>query len=192
MAESWPASQALRLRATVSIDPGFGVVGPVTMRLDYTTVAPEGIAKIFGLGAYISNHAQLDHKLAHLIELRASQINGCAFCLHMHTLQLQQAGEEQVRIDALSAWDETDLFTDKERAALAWTEALTKISETHAPDSNYDELKRHFSDREIADLTLAITAINTWNRLAIGFRIDPRTAPAVIAQLGGTRQPTAV
>jgi AhpD family alkylhydroperoxidase len=104
------------------------------------------------------------------VKIRASQINGCAFCLHMHTKDARASGETEERIYLLNAWRESPLFNDRERAALAWTEALTLVAETHAPDEDYAELSRHFTPVEQVNLTLMIGAINTWNRLAIGFR----------------------
>ena len=108
--------------------------------------------------------------------MRASQINGCAFCLHMHSRDARAQGESEERLYLLDAWRESSLYTDRERAALAWTEALTLIADTHAPDADFEGLKPHFSETEIVDLTLLIGQINAWNRLAIGFRGQhPRT-----------------
>jgi AhpD family alkylhydroperoxidase len=159
------------------------------MRIDYAAVAPEGMKRMYELNRYVEHDAKVDPKLARLVQLRASQINGCAFCLHMHTLQLQEAGETQVRIDCLSAWEETTLYTDRERAALAWTEAVTLVGQTHVPDAVFETLRNHFDDREIVDLTLVISVINVWNRLAISFRSDPNDAPALVRQ---TRQQVSV
>ena len=107
--------------------------------------------------------------------MRASQINGCAYCLDMHSKDARAEGETEQRLYTLDAWHETPFFSPRERAALAWTEALTLISETHAPDDVFEELRAHFSEREIADLTLAIGAINAWNRFAISFRVEVGT-----------------
>ena len=104
------------------------------------------------------------------MKMRASQINGCAFCLYMHSRHARRRGETEQRLYLLNAWREVPLYSPRERAALAWTEALTKIAETHAPDADYAELCRHFSTREIVDLTTLIGLINLWNRLAIGLR----------------------
>ena len=109
-----------------------------------------------------------------LVKIRASQINGCAYCLDMHTQDARAAGESEQRIYALMAWRETPFFTDRERAALAWTEAVTRISEG-IPDELFDETRRHFNEQEIADLTWAVVVINSWNRLAISFRPVPGT-----------------
>ncbi len=117
--------------------------------------------------------------LYELVKIRASQINGCAFCLDMHTRDARAHGETEQRLYVLSAWRESPLFTDRERAALAWTEALTLIADTHAPDDAYTEVRAQFSDKELVQLTVLIGAINTWNRLAIGFRsIHPVPAPS--------------
>ncbi len=112
----------------------------------------------------------LEPGLLELVKIRASQINGCAFCLHMHTSDARKAGESEQRIYLLSAWRESNMFTPRERAALAWTEALTLITQGHAPDEVYAEVAAQFSEPEIVKLTLAITTINAWNRIAIGFR----------------------
>ena len=112
----------------------------------------------------------LDAKLLALVKVRASQINGCAFCLHMHSEQALKLGEEPSRLLLLDAWHESALYSERERAALAWTDALTRISETHAPDADFDCLRRHFSEAEVATLSIAIAMINAWNRLAIGAR----------------------
>ena len=152
------------------------------MRLDYTKAAPEGVRAVYGLQNYISHHTKLEEKLLHLVEMRASQINGCAFCLHLHALQLRALGESEIRIDCLSTWEETDLYSDRERAALAWTETVTRVSETHVPDEAFEAAHKAFDERELADLTLTIAMINVWNRLAISFRQDPATAQRVIEQ----------
>ena len=112
----------------------------------------------------------LEHSLIELVKTRASQINGCAYCVHMHTKDARAGGETEERLYLLSAWRESPLYSDRERAALALTEALTLVAETHAPDEDYAELGRHFTPAEQVNLTLLIGAINAWNRLAIGFR----------------------
>jgi len=112
----------------------------------------------------------LDPKLRALVQVRASQINGCAFCLHMHSEQAFKVGEQATRLLLLDAWHESSLYTERERAALAWTEALTRISETHAPDADFERVHRHFSETELTALSIAIAMINAWNRLAIGAR----------------------
>jgi AhpD family alkylhydroperoxidase len=114
----------------------------------------------------------LDHRLMHLIKIRASQINGCAYCLHMHTADALKAGETAERIFLLDAWRESKMYTPRERAALAWTEALTRLADTGAPDADFEGLKAHFSEEQIVWLSVLIGAINTWNRLAVGFRVE--------------------
>ncbi|WP_312685368.1 carboxymuconolactone decarboxylase family protein [Brevundimonas nasdae] len=124
----------------------------------------------------------LEHSLLELVKLRASQINGCAFCIHMHTTDARKAGETEMRLYMLSAWRESSLYSDRERAALAWTDALTRIEQTQAPDADYDLVKAQFSDAEQVNLTLAIGLINAWNRLAIGLRLaHPADAVRVAA-----------
>lgn len=115
----------------------------------------------------------IDPRLLDLIKLRASQINGCAYCVDMHAAELRKAGETERRMDALCVWRDTPFFTVRERAVLAWTEAVTRISETHAPDEDYEALKSEFNERERANITLAITTINCWNRVSIAFRKMP-------------------
>jgi AhpD family alkylhydroperoxidase len=141
-------------------------------RIQYQKYAPDALKSILGLEKYIGESG-LDHKLIHLLKMRASQINGCAYCIDMHSLDARAAGETEQRLYALDAWRETPFFTDKERAALAWTEAVTLISQTHAPDDVFEEVKKHFSEKEIVDLTIAVGTINMWNRLAISMRAVP-------------------
>ena len=138
-------------------------------RLDPFTVAPDGLAALSGVESYIQK-CGLDHKLIALVEIRVSQINGCAYCLHMHTEKARKLGESEVRIYLLDAWRESTLYSVRERAALAWAESLTNIAATHAPDNDYEEARRNFSEKELADLSIAISMINAWNRLAIGSR----------------------
>jgi len=115
----------------------------------------------------------LDHPLIHLLKMRASQINGCAYCIDMHSIDARALGETEQRLYALDAWRETPFFTDRERAALEWTEAVTQVSETHVPDAIYDQVKKYFSEKEIADLTIVVSTINMWNRMAISMRAVP-------------------
>ena len=138
-------------------------------RLNPYTAAPETIKAAVALETQLANSG-LEESLYHLVKTRASQINGCAYCIHMHTKDARANGESEERLYLLSAWRESPLYSDRERAALAWTEALTLVSETHAPDEDYEELSRHFTPEEQVKLTLLIGAINTWNRIAIGFR----------------------
>jgi AhpD family alkylhydroperoxidase len=114
----------------------------------------------------------LDHRLLELVKMRASQINGCAFCLDMHSKDARAAGETEQRLYLLDAWREVDLYSERERAALAWTEAVTLVSEGHVPDEVFAQARAHFSEEELVSLTMAIVAINGWNRLAIAFRAE--------------------
>jgi AhpD family alkylhydroperoxidase len=141
----------------------------MSQRLNLYAVAQKPLEQLLALEKYLSD-SDLEHSLLHLIKMRASQINGCAYCLHMHSADALKEGEDPKRLFLLDAWEESRMYTPRERAALAWTEALTRVSETHAPDEDFEALKPHFSEQEIADLTLAISIINTWNRLAIGLR----------------------
>ena len=141
----------------------------MTMRLNYGVVAPEAIKAMMGMEQAVKDMG-LEPSLFHLIKLRASQINGCAYCIDMHNREARKDGETQQRLDLLSVWRETNFFNDREKAALAWTEALTLISETNAPDGEYEALAAVFDERERVAITLAIAAINGWNRFAIGFR----------------------
>jgi len=136
-------------------------------RLDYRKAAPEGVALVGALSAY--NARNVDPKLRALVEVRTSQINGSAFCHDMHSQQARHAGEDQQRLDVLSAWRETNFFTDKEQAALAWVEAVTLLGPHGVADDVYDALKAHFTEKEIVDLTLVIATMNVWNRISIGF-----------------------
>jgi AhpD family alkylhydroperoxidase len=125
-----------------------------------------------GLEHYLQG-CGLEQPLLHLIKLRASQINGCAYCLDMHWKDLRAIGETEQRMYSLDAWRECPYYTDRERAALAWTEAVTLVSEDHVPDAVYEEVRAHFNEKEMCDLTLAVAAINAWNRLAIASRTVP-------------------
>ena len=150
-------------------------------RLNAYTAAPETMKAVAAIEPIIAASG-LEHALIELVKTRASQINGCAYCIHMHTKDARASGETEERLYLLSAWRESPLYSDRERAALAWTEALTLVAETHAPDEDYAELKRHFTPEEQVNLTLMIGAINTWNRLAIGFRsIHPVEASRAVA-----------
>ena len=141
----------------------------MTQRINPFTAAPEGVAALRGVEAYIAK-CGLDHRLIDLVKTRVSQINGCAYCLHMHTEDARKLGESEKRLYLLPAWHESSLYTERERAALAWAEALTNIADTRAPDDVYDEARRHFSEKELADLSIVIAMINAWNRLSIGTR----------------------
>lgn len=141
-------------------------------RADFYTASKEAVSALIALEKAGSGLG-IDPRLLDLIKLRASQINGCAFCIDLHTSDARKAGESERRLATVSAWRETPFFTERERAALAWTESLTNIAQTHAPDADYEALAAQFSAKEMADLTLAIVTINAWNRFAIGFRKMP-------------------
>lgn len=141
------------------------------MRLNWYKTLPKGYEAMMELQK-VSNESKIEHKLLELIKIRASQINGCAYCLDMHTKDAAAIGENEQRIHVLAAWREAPFYSERERAALEWCEALTLISETGAPDEAYENLKDLFSSEEIVELTFAIVAINSWNRLAIGFRSE--------------------
>lgn len=141
-------------------------------RLDYTKAYPGTVRALFGLEVYLHG-CGLDRGLLHLVKLRASQINGCAYCIDMHSKDARAAGESEQRLYLLDAWREAPFYTDRERAAFAWTEAVTKITEGHVPDEAFEEVRKQFSEKELADLTMAIAAINAWNRMAISFRAQP-------------------
>lgn len=143
----------------------------MTQRLNLFTAAPKALEPLMAIGPLVAAGG-IEPSLALLIEIRASQINGCANCLHMHTADARKAGESEERIYLLDAWRESAMYTPRERAALAWTEALTNIVQTRAPDADYEALKPHFSEAQIVYLTVLITAINAWNRIAIGFRVE--------------------
>lgn len=138
------------------------------VRLNAPKAAPEAFAAMVELENVIRRH--LDPALLDLVKLRASQINGCAYCIHMHATDARARGESEERLYLLDAWRESPLYSPRERAALAWTEAVTRIGEGHAPDAVYDGLPPHFSEAEIANLTAAIAMINLWNRMAIALR----------------------
>lgn len=138
-------------------------------RIEYWKVAPGGYKALASLETYLAT-CGIEVNLLHLLKLRVSQINGCAYCLDMHWKDLRAAGESEQRLYGLDAWRESPYYTDRERAALAWAEALTHITEGHAPDAAYDDLRKHFSEREAADLTYAAAAINAWNRIGIAMR----------------------
>lgn len=143
----------------------------MTQRLDYIKASPGGFKALMGLEQHLKSH--VDAGLLHLVKLRASQINGCAYCIDMHWKDARAGGESEQRLYALDAWEESPFYTERERAALRWTEALTNIREGHAPDAAFEEARGAFNDQELADLTWAIAAINAWNRVAIGFRSKP-------------------
>ncbi|MCY1283310.1 alkylhydroperoxidase AhpD family core domain protein [compost metagenome] len=144
----------------------------MTPRLDFYAASPEALKAMLALDAAVSK-LPLEKPLIELVKLRASQLNGCAFCVDLHSSDARKRGETERRLYAVAVWRESPFFTPRERAALAWTEALTRLAETHAPDEDYAQLAEQFSERERVDLTLAISTINSWNRLAVGFRKIP-------------------
>src|ERR1700755_254412 len=149
-------------------------------RMNFYQAAPETIYALVALETQIQASG-LEKSLIELVKTRASQINGCAFCINMHTQDARKQGETEQRLYLLNAWRESPVYTDRERAALAWTESVTLISQTHAPDDDYDEMRAHFSEAETVNLTMLIGAINAWNRLAIAFRAVPPVRKAASA-----------
>lgn len=143
-------------------------------RIDYKQVAPAAFQAMRAFETFVHS-CGLEPTLLELIKIRASQINGCAYCLDMHTKDTRAQGETEQRIYALNAWRETPFFTEKERAALAWTEAVTQVAESQVPDEVYELARKYFDARELVNVTAAIIAINGWNRLAISFRSVPGT-----------------
>ncbi|NKJ46423.1 alkylhydroperoxidase [Burkholderia sp. SG-MS1] len=141
-------------------------------RLDFYKANPAAIKALIGVEERIGKSA-LEQSLTHLVRLRASQINGCAYCVDMHTTDARKGGETERRLATVVVWRETPFFTDRERAALEWTEALTLVSQEHVPDAVWNGVRPHFSDEELVDLTLLVSAINAWNRFAISFRKLP-------------------
>lgn len=144
----------------------------MTERLHYAKAAPAGYEAMLGLERHVRG-CGLEHSLLELVKTRASQINRCAYCIDMHVKDARAAGETEQRLYALSAWRETPFFTERERAALEWTETLTLIAGGGVPDALYDRVRREFTDAELVNLTLAVVVINGWNRLAISFATVP-------------------
>ena len=151
-------------------------------RLDLTKYINSGLGRaMLNLSGEVET--RLDRRLYELVKIRASQINGCAYCIDMHTKDARLAGETEQRIYALNAWRETPFFSDRERAALEWTEAVTRVADTHVPDAIHEHVAKHFNDDELVALTFAVVVINAWNRLAVSFRApagtyEPRTVGA--------------
>ena len=140
-------------------------------RINFTQVSPRALQAMMGLQNYV-NRSGLEHSLLELVKMRASQINGCAYCLDMHSKDARADGETEQRLYLLNAWRETSLYTERERAALAWTEAVTLVADGHVPDDVYAEVSPHFSEQELVALTVAVVAINGFNRLNIAFRME--------------------
>lgn len=140
-------------------------------RLENINGYPRALGAMMGLQRYV-NESGLEHSLQELVKMRASQINGCAYCLDMHSKDARAAGETEQRLYLLDAWRESPMYTDRERAALEWTEAVTRVGEGHVPDAVYEAVRPYFSEEELVNLTLAVVAINGWNRLMIAFRAE--------------------
>ena len=140
-------------------------------RIEGLKIIPGGLNAMFGLEAYL-HQSTIEPPVLHLIKLRASQINGCAYCVDMHWKDLRAIGECEQRLYGLDAWEESPYYTERERAALAWTEAVTLVTDGHVADAVYEQVRPHFSETELADLTLAVATINAWNRLMIAFRAE--------------------
>lgn len=141
-------------------------------RVNYKEVAPEAVKAMSALGKYLAS-CGLEKSLQELVRLHASQINGCVLCVDMHTTALQKLGVDERKIHSTVVWYESPFFNERERAALAWTEAVTLVSEEHVPDDRYQEVRQHFSEKELVDLTFVIANINVWNRVAISCRELP-------------------
>ena len=142
----------------------------MTSRLDATKYLTSGMGRaMLELSSQVEG--KVERRLFELVKIRASQVNGCAYCLDMHTKEARLAGETEQRIYALNAWRETPFFSDRERAALEWTEAVTRVADTHVPDEIYERVKTQFDEAEVVALTFAIVVINSWNRLAVSFRV---------------------
>jgi AhpD family alkylhydroperoxidase len=144
------------------------------LRFNYAKAAPGVYDAMDALDRYLAG-CGLEESLLHLVRLRASQINGCAYCLDMHWKDLRALGEGEQRLYSLDAWRECPYYTERERAALAWAEAVTLVAGDHVPDAVYDAVRPHFSDRDLSNLTLAVATINAWNRLSIAARLTPGT-----------------
>jgi|APAra7269096979_1048534.scaffolds.fasta_scaffold00098_39 AhpD family alkylhydroperoxidase len=141
----------------------------MTLRMKYWTVAPEAVKQMMSLNGYLEK-SSIETGLRHLVLLRVSQINGCAYCVDLHTHEALRDGENPQRLYTLSVWRETTLFNEREQAALAYTESVTNVAQTHVPDEVYNEVASKFSDLEVVDLTLTIATMNAWNRMGISFR----------------------
>lgn len=157
-------------------------------RLDYGAIAPGAMKAMYGLQHYV-DACGLEPLLLELIKVRASQINGCAYCIDMHTKDARALGESEMRLYGLNAWRESPFYSDRERAALAWTESVTLVSETHVPDDVFEEARQHFSEKELVDLTTAVIVINAWNRFAIPFRDVPGVYQSKKQPLEATASP---
>ena len=144
----------------------------MSSRLRYREVAPEVFRSLSGVSAHIAQSG-LDPKLVELVNLRVSQVNGCAYCVHLHSKGLRAKGEIDRRIDTLVVWREAPFFTPRERVALAWAESVTRLGADHVADDLYEQAVREFGEKDLVELTLAVAMINAWNRMAISFRAEP-------------------
>lgn len=144
----------------------------MSARIDYMKASPDAFKAVLALEQYVSGTSGLDKRLLHLLKIRASQINGCAYCIDMHVREARAFGLSDQWIALICAWRDSPLYSDRERAVLAWAESLTQISTTGAPDRDFEPLRQHFSGAEIVDLTVAIGTINVWNRLAVGMKAE--------------------
>lgn len=144
----------------------------MSARLNWYKLSPDAYKAMIGLEQALEKSG-LERSLLELLRLRASQLNGCAYCVNMHSNDARQAGETEQRLQCVSVWRETGFFTPRERAALAWTESLTLLATQGAPQTQFEALREHFTDKEVVDLTLAIGTINAWNRFGVGFALQP-------------------
>jgi AhpD family alkylhydroperoxidase len=142
--------------------------------MNYRAIAPGAVRGLMELERYLAT-CGLEQSLMHLVKLRASQINGCAYCIDMHSKDLRAEGESEQRLYELDAWRDAPFYSERERAALSWTEAVTRVADTHVPDAVYEEVRRHFSESDLVHLTFVISVINVWNRICVGFRVQPGT-----------------
>lgn len=159
-------------------------------RMDYGKASPAALRAMVGLEGFV-RQSSMEHGLLHLVKMRASQMNGCAYCLDMHSKEARADGESEQRLYGLSAWRETPFYTARERAALAWTEALTNVQDGHVPDAVFEEARAQLSETELMDLTTAVVAINGWNRIAIAFRAVPGTYQPPARKHAGAAEPAA-
>jgi AhpD family alkylhydroperoxidase len=157
-------------------------------RLNPFKASPKGYQAMAALEGFVVS-CGLERPLLELVKMRASQINGCAYCLDMHSKDARALGESEQRLYLLNAWREAPFYTERERAALEWTEAVTLVAESHVPDEVYERVAKHFKEEELANLTLAIAAINSWNRLSISFRIEPDSYKSNLQPVKATPSP---
>jgi AhpD family alkylhydroperoxidase len=152
----------------------------VTQRIDYTARSPKLFKKLLDLSMALSQDSTIEPEIHHLVQLRASQLNGCGFCVDMHAKEARLHGERELRLHHVVIWRESTLFSPRERAALAWTEALTQLGPEGVPDALYDKVRTQFDEKELSDLSFAVATINAWNRMSIGFRAVPGSRDALL------------